>query len=279
MSQFVDDIEFRKLVAGRADVDLVQLMLELAGDAYPDLDRMDCLIELDRIAVACDLRQSIFARPAPIRERLEAISRQLYDVEGFHGNREAYYDPANSYLNEVLARRCGIPISLGVVYIAVARRAGVKMFGVNTPGHFVVGCMSEGEVLYVDPFNGGDVLDYCECRRRVERVLGQPDVLTSANFQPACPLEIGVRVLRNLKAAYAMESNWSAALPVQRRLATLLPRCAAEQRDLGLLYLRTGQPYRALNLLEGYMATCGSEQAAAVQTSVRTARKMVAELN
>jgi len=279
MSQYVDDIEFNKLVAGRADIDLVQLMLELAGDAYPDLDRMGCLIDLDRLAVACDLRQSIHASPVSIRDRLEAISRQLYDVEGFHGNRDAYYDPANSYLNEVLARRCGIPISLGVVYMAVARRAGVKMFGVNTPGHFVLGCLAEGEVLYVDPFNGGDVLDFYECRRRVERVLGQHDVLSSANFQPACPLEIAARVLRNLKAAYAMESNWQAALPVQRRLASMLPRCAAEQRDLGLLYLRTGQPYRALNLLEDYMASCGSDQAAAVQTSVRTARKMVAELN
>jgi regulator of sirC expression with transglutaminase-like and TPR domain len=279
MSQYSNDIEFSKLLAGRCDVDLVQLMLELAGDAYPDLDRMGCLIDLDRLAVACDLGRSAHGWGAPVRQRLEAISRQLYEVEGFHGNSDAYYEPENSYLNQVLARRCGIPISLGIVYMAVARRAGVKMFGVNTPGHFVLGCLAEGEMLYVDPFHGGDVLEFCECRRRVERVLGQCGVLTSANFQQAAPLEIAARVLRNLKAAYAMQNNWSAALPVQRRLAALLPRCAGEQRDLGLLYLRTGQPYRALHLLEDYMAVCGSDQAAAMQTSVRTARKMVAELN
>ncbi len=142
MSEFDGYPEFNKLVAGRSDVDLVPVMLELAGDAYPDLDRVDCLLQIDHLAVACgDLRTT--QATLSTRERLATISRVLYEVEGFHGNREAYYEPQNSYLNEVLARRCGIPISLGVLYMAVAARAGLKMFGVDMPGHFVIGRQGE----------------------------------------------------------------------------------------------------------------------------------------
>jgi len=124
--------EFSKLLSGRPEIDLVQFMLELAADAYPDLDRIGCLMEIDRLGVSCcDYAAAQASRGT--RARLTAISQFLYGVEGFHGNRDDYYEPQNSYLNEILARRCGIPISLGILYMAVAARAGVKMFGVNTP--------------------------------------------------------------------------------------------------------------------------------------------------
>ncbi|MEX0678127.1 MAG: transglutaminase-like domain-containing protein [Pirellulales bacterium] len=245
MTQFEANCEFDKLLAGRREIDLVQFMLEIAADAYPELDRVGCLLEIDRLGVACrDLCDGCASGRVP--ERLAAVSRLLYDVEGFHGNREAYYEPQNSYLNEVLARRMGIPISLGILYMAVAGRAGLKMFGVNTPGHFVVGCCSGGEPVFVDPFHGGDVLDQHACQRRIERMVGQKDVVRREHFRAAAPVDIAARVLHNLKAAHACEQRWPQVLRVQERLAALLPQIPQERRDLGLVYLRLGQPSKAL---------------------------------
>jgi regulator of sirC expression with transglutaminase-like and TPR domain len=104
-------------------------------------------------------------------------------------------------------------------------------------------------------------------------------VLGDEHFRPASALEIGARVLRNLKAAYVMDNQWVSALPVQQRLALLLPDAPDERRDLGLMYLRTGDPTRALALLEKYLARCSDEQAQAVQPYLRAARRMAAELN
>ena len=276
MSKFAADIEFSKLLAGRPDVDLVQLMLEFAADAYPDLDRLGCLLEIDRLGVACE---DLACRSSGDgREQLEAVSRLLYEVEGFHGNRDAYYEPQNSYLNEVLARRRGIPISLGIVYMAVAARVGLRMFGVNTPAHFVVGCRTSEGVLFVDPFTGGEVLDREACKERIESLVGHKGVVMNEHFRPAGSLDIAARVLRNLKAAYAMQNSWAEIVSVQRRLAALLPECLEERRDLGLIYLRTGKPQQALSLLENYVAVCASD-APALATTLRTARKMCAELN
>jgi regulator of sirC expression with transglutaminase-like and TPR domain len=253
-------------------------MLELAADKYPSLDRVGCLLELDRLGVEC-AAQPAFAGFGTVAERLAAISHVLYEVEGFHGNQESYYDPRNSYLNEVLSRRTGIPISLGIVYLSVAARAGLRLYGVNTPGHFVLGCRGGGELLFVDPFSGGEVLDRQGCARRVEEVLGEKDVLREEHLRPAPPRDIVARVLRNLKAAFALENNWQGALCAQTRLAALLPRCSDEQRDLGLIYLRAGHPNKALPLLEQSLGCCASEHTELLRASLRTARKLVAEMN
>ena len=176
-------------------------------------------------------------------------------MAGFRGNQDSYYDPRNSYLNDVLARRLGIPISLAIIYTAVGRRAGLDLYGVGTPGHFVVGCRgSGGETLYVDPFTDAAILDEAACRERIHQVLGQTDVLTDEHFRPATTREIAARVLRNLKAAHAMRDAWPAALPVQLRLTSLLPDVLDERRDLGLIYLRNNDPHRATALLEQYVA-------------------------
>jgi regulator of sirC expression with transglutaminase-like and TPR domain len=278
MTQFDASPEFAKLLAGRDEIDLVQFMLELAADAYPDLDRVGCLLEIDRLSVAC-CDHAAGRAMASVRERLTAISETLYEVEGFHGNREAYYEPQNSYLNEVLARRCGIPISLGILYMAIAARAGLRVFGVNAPGHFVVGCLHNAGTLFVDPFTNGDVLELAACKQRIERVLGKPGALADEDFYAAAPLDIAARVLRNLKAAYAMQDCWPEVLRVQQRLSALLPQIPQECRDLGLIYLRLGEPTKALPVLEQYLDVCGSEQAAALEPSLHAARRMIAELN
>lgn len=278
---FASDVEFHKLVSRRDDVDLVELMLEFAADAYPGFDRLGCLEEFDRLGGQARTRLAELA-PADdsLAARLEVLSRLLCVEERFRGNDESYYDPRNSHVNEVLSRRLGIPISLAIVYMAVAARAGVATYGVAAPGHFVVGAGAEDDAWYVDPFHGGVVLDREACRRRIEEVLGERDVLRDEHFRPAAPWEIGARVLRNLKAAYVMDNQWLKALPVQERLVLLLPEAPDERRDLGLMYLRNGRPQQALPLLEEYVARhCQRDQAEALQPYLRSARRMLAELN
>src|SRR6185295_12356636 len=194
MSHFETSPEFAKLVAGSCDIDLVQFMLEIAEDAYPHLDRVGCLMEIDRLGVVCGDHPDC-CDAATVRGRLQAVSETLYDIEGFHGNRDEYYEPENSYLNEVLARRCGIPISLGILYMAVAARVGLRMFGVNAPSHFIVGCHAPEGDLFVDSFSMGDILNRRACQARIERLLGQPGALTNDHFQPAAPRDVIVRVL------------------------------------------------------------------------------------
>lgn len=278
MTHDQSNCEFGKLLAGQREIDLVQFMLEIAADAYPDLDRVGCLMEIDRLGVACHDKVAR-CTCGDARKRLAAVSRVLYEVEGFHGNRDAYYEPQNSYLNEVLARRQGIPISLGILYMAVAGRAGLATFGVNTPGHFVVGCATGGKPLFVDPFGGGDVLDLAECTCRIEQAIGRRGVVGREQFRPAAPIEIAARVLHNLKAAHALENGWPQVLAVQQRLAALLPECPQERRDLGLVYLRLGQPNQALRIWDSYLKSCGSAQADAIAPSIQAARRMLAESN
>lgn len=277
MSEFEASPEFTKLLERPSDIDLVQLMLELAGDAYPALDRVGCLMEIDRLGVAC-CDQLAVRGATSVREQLEAISHVLYDIEGFHGNRQSYYEPDNSYLNRVLEARQGIPISLGILYMAVAARAGVKMFGVNTPGHFVIGCRDSASTWYVDAFHGGQVLDRKACKRRIEKMVG-PGCVTCDDFRPAATVDVVARVLRNLKSAYARANSWCRALGVQRRLAALLPRVAEEQRDLALVYLRVGEPRKALATLEACAAVCPCAQAEILAPGMHAARRMIAELN
>ncbi len=273
------DIEFSKLLADQTGINLVRLMLEFAVDAYPELNRRECLAEIERLGREARERVADLGPHATLHQKLSAVSAFLYRDEGFHGNRDAYYDARNSYLNEVLARRTGIPITLGIIYMAVAQAAGLPVFGVSAPGHFVLGCADLDERLFVDPFSDGDVLTRNACRRRVERINGEPDSLEEAHFRPAGVREIAVRVLRNLKAAYAMENQWRDVLPVQQRLTLLLPDASDEQRDLGLVYLRTGYVTPALDLLEDYMQQADPEQAEMVAPYLRAARRMQAEMN
>lgn len=273
------DIEFGKLLADRSGINLVRLMLEFSTDAYADVDWMTCLAEIDRLGQAAAERVSQLDPDATLRARLQEVSRLLYDDEGFRGNKDDYYDPSNSYLNEVLSRRAGIPITLGIVYMAVAQLAGLNVYGVSTPGHFVLACEQDGQTLYIDPFGRGDVLTKGACRRRIERINGQPDSITDEHFQPASVRDIAVRVLRNLKAAYAMQNRWTEALPVQKRLTLLLPDLPDERRDLGLIYLRTGHAQRAIQMLRDYVRECTEDDARLIAPYLRTALRLQAEMN
>lgn len=287
MSHAAENSEFCKLCAGQSQVNLVRLLLEFAADAYPHLCFSTCEQQVARLGEAARLAaseelawhqaQRRSASREECRQRLSAVSRLLYEQEGFHGNEQDYYDPRNSYLNEVLRRRTGIPITLAIVYLAVAERAGLPCYGVGAPGHFLVGCSSARGALYVDPFIKGEILCGGECRRRVEAISGR-GACSPESLAPASHRDIAARVLRNLKLAYAKRERWNEALPVQKRLVCLLPEALEERRDLGLILLRTGEPWSALTHLREYV----EERPAArceMEPFLRTARRMTSELN
>lgn len=284
MDWFNDDVEFLKLCRGRRDVDLVALSGELARDAYPQLDLTPTLAELARLGEAARVSVERLPATAGTADRLRAVSDVLYDVEGFAGNDDDYYDPRNSYINDVVRRRRGIPISLAVVYAEVARRAGVPTFGVGAPGHFVLASADPPsaageEPWFIDPFSRGSVLTPSECIELIEDRNGRQFRVSLEHLRPTSAWEIGLRMLRNLKYCHAKRNAWTAALPVQQRLVMLLPNLAVERRDLGLIYLRCGEPRRALEQLEPYVAACPEEERVELAGFIKTARRLLAELN
>jgi regulator of sirC expression with transglutaminase-like and TPR domain len=277
---FAHDTQFQKLLRGETNVDFVALLLEYARDAYPDLDFAPTCEALDALGDQARGRLQNLPPAAHDADRLRALSRFLYQTAGFRGNDAEYYDPQNSYLNDVVRRRLGIPITLGILYMAVAERAGIAMFGIGAPGHFVIGRRTEDdEIWYVDPFTSGKVLDRDGCFSAVEERLGENGVLDAEHLRPATTIQIAVRVLRNLKACHVMRDDWRAALPVQRRIALLEPDTPAEQRDLGLIALRAGDPREARRLLEDYSAQSPAAEQAELERYIKAARRMSAELN
>ena len=164
----------------------------------------------------------------------------LFEEEGFRGNGEEYYDPRNSFLNDVLARRLGIPITLSVITIEVARRVGLAVEGVGLPAHFVVAAAVDGDEVVVDPFGGGRVIDRKDAEAIVARALGRPVKLTDAHFGKTPRTEIVTRMLNNLKAIYAQRREWGKALGVIDRLLVIEDGNAAlkREREAALVELR-----------------------------------------
>jgi regulator of sirC expression with transglutaminase-like and TPR domain len=252
LGRFSGSPEFQRLITGGGPVHLARIALEIAQDAYPELD-LD--FYLQRIA---ELTERVRARCAPgakVRDVLGQINWVLFVEEELRGNREDYYDPRNSYLNEVLDRRLGIPISLSVLYWAVAEPLGLLVAGVNLPAHFMLRVHDGERFWLVDPFHGGDVLDRSSCERRLAGILHHPVALLDSTLA-ACSIPVLVtRMLRNLKAIYVGREDVLSALPVQRRLAALNQQDADELRDLAMFCIQADRPGEALDPLQAYLDT------------------------
>ncbi len=253
---FQNSPEFLRLIRGQDEPDLVRLCLEFAADAYPGLDRRAYAARIDSLAVRIRDR---CPEGAKLRHILGQIQWVLFVEERFRGNHEEYGDPRNSYLNEVLDRKLGIPISLSTLYLAVSERIGLEMWGVNLPGHFVVGCGPRESPIYVDPYHEGIILDRDGCIRRVTQVLGRPPRLDRSAFDPCPTWLMAARMLRNLKAAYLRENDFAQGLPIMRRLAWLLRDQPEERRDLGIACLKTDRAGEAIAHLSAYLKTANDE--------------------
>jgi regulator of sirC expression with transglutaminase-like and TPR domain len=250
-----DEPRSRKLfsdMVGRPDeaVDLAQAALLIACEEYPGLDPSRYVARLDEMGDA--LRQRLEGGQPP-EAVIAALNRYLFDEEGFHGNAKDYYNPRNSFLNDVLDRRTGIPITLSTVYMEVASRVGLNIVGVGLPGHFIVKAAAAGREILIDPFQNGAVLSEEDCQRRVDRVF-KGRVKVEAEMLAGCRRkDILERMLRNLKLIYSKREDWPRALGVVELLLRLQPESAEDLRDRGLLYAALDCYALAVRDLETYL--------------------------
>ena len=236
--------------------DLAPAALAIARVEYPALDIEGYLDSIDRMG---DVAASRVSRAgARGSDAIRVLNEYLYDDQRFTGNRERYDDPRNSFLNEVLDRRTGIPISLAVVYLEIARRAGVAVDGVNFPGHFLLRASANdprprGDVLIVDPFHGGALLSEVDCREMLRQHVGEEAAFDRHLLEPATRHEIVIRMLVNLKRLYVRMRSFPQARFVADLLLTVDPSAVSELRDRGLLAYHLQDFGAALRDLETYL--------------------------
>lgn len=185
--------------------------------------------------------------------RVEALNRFLFEDRGFRGNVEDYYDPRNSFLADVLERRAGLPIALSLLYVEVGRRAGLPLRGVSFPGHFLVRYDAEGDVLFIDPFRQGRLLETEALEELLEGVTGRPTALNPAFLRPAPDREILARMLRNLKGIYVASEQLAKLVEVLDALLSLVPDSALDRRDRGLAHYEMGHWEAARKDLTAYV--------------------------
>lgn len=233
-----------------AEIDLAEAALLIAAEEYPQLAPEPYLRRLDELAERA--RDRLWDETAPI-VMLQEVSRVLFEEEGFRGNRMEYYDPRNSFLNNVIDRRMGIPITLSIVYLEVGWRLGIPLHGVNFPGHFLVRYAGEAVQLLVDPFQSGMVRFEDESQGLLDHVYGgsvrmQPDFLRAAD---RC--DILVRLLSNLKATYLNRRDDTRALAAIERILLVRPESADDERDRGIVLTRLGRDREAAAALQRYL--------------------------
>jgi len=230
-------------------IDLARACLMIAQGAYPELDVERYLGDIERMAMRLRGRMP---QTASAEERVVALNQFLYEDLGYWGNTDDYYDPRNSYLNDVIERKTGIPITLSILYMELGRRIGLPLEGVSFPGHFLVRLKLRGGMLVLDPFAGGAPQSEDDLRSRVKRVIpdGVADNLPAAELpldqflEPATNRQILSRLLRNLKGIYRKTDKPERMLDVLNRMLLVTPDASAELRERGYVYQRL-ECYRA----------------------------------
>jgi regulator of sirC expression with transglutaminase-like and TPR domain len=274
---FADSPEFRRLLAGNDRVNLARVALEIGRDAYPDIDIEAYLQKIQRFA---DRARSRFKADSSVRAILGQINWVLFVEEEFRGNREDYDDPRNSYLNEVLDRGLGIPITLSVVYRAVAEQLGLKMAGVNLPLHFMLRIDESGQSWFVDPFHGGAVYDRRGCEEKLSQIAEREVTLPDDAIESCSGRVLISRMLRNLKVIYGRTGEIASLLPIQRRLTALNRDEPGELRDLGVVCVQADRLGEAVEPLETYLELASdADDAGEIGDLLGAVRREVARWN
>ncbi|TAK48119.1 MAG: tetratricopeptide repeat protein [Betaproteobacteria bacterium] len=250
-AQLIDRIDVR--------IDLARACLLIAEDAYPGLDVEKYMTELERLALRL---RACLSQSAGAAEKVIALNQFLFDELGYSGNAEDYYDPRNSYLNEVIDRRTGVPLTLSVVYMELGRRIGLPLEGVSFPGHFLVRMKVRGGMLVLDPFAGGEPQSERDLRERLQRVvpagatgpLPVSELPLEQFLEPASNRQILARLLRNLKSIFRETDQPGRLLEVLNRALVVAPEATADLRDRGLVYHRLECYRAALRDLSDYVA-------------------------
>lgn len=215
-------------------IDLIEAALVIAEESYPDLDIGSYLQKFSALAQEA---QHTLKGAKTDKEHALQLCEFLFTQQGFVGSHKDYYDPRNSFLNEVLDRRLGIPISLALLYIGVAQRCGWEMYGINFPGHFLTKYVGQAEEIIIDPFMG-QIVDRTECQVRYQAIMRTQEILEEEYLQKAPSKEILVRMLRNLKSIYLKKNELESALSCCNRILLASPDSLIELRNRGLIYFQ-----------------------------------------
>lgn len=275
-ADFSQDPEFCKLLARRQDVDLTRAALELARDAQPHLD-FDHTITW--IGKRSDELRSHILRVRSDREMLRELVRCLAGTHGLHGDKQAFQRAECSYINRVIETGVGIPISLSIVYVAVAQAAGLELTGVAAPMHFLTRFDTVQGPLFVDAFHSGQVLNYDDCLEWMESLSGLTSDEIEKSLEPATPREVVIRMLNNLKALHVTQEDWGQAWNVQQRLLALHSRAFDQRRDLALIAIKTNRPGIAIDLLESCLKDCLPKDRPMLQTQLQVAEQNLSKWN
>ena len=270
----------RQIVSGPdEDISLAEAALLIAGHGYPDLNVNAYLSRIEELAYRLRL---ILDVGDSVSERISALNQFLFGDLGFAPNSDDYYDPRNSFLNEVLERRTGIPITLCVIYLELGRKIGLPLQGVSFPGHFLVKCAVPEGAVVLDPYSGGISLGLQDLQKRLREVRGGEvsraivaELLVSASNK-----EIIVRLLRNLKAIYLREHKLDRALPIVDWIIATMPEQTPELRDRGMIYQELECSRAALADFEEYLKRLPDcDDAEDIRTRIVELRLEAARLN
>jgi regulator of sirC expression with transglutaminase-like and TPR domain len=242
---------FREIVTRpEPEIDLAAAALLIAAEEYPQLTPDPYLRRLDELAER--VRDRVWDATPPV-VLLDDLSRVLFQEEGFSGNQDEYYDPRNSYLNDVLDRRIGIPITLSIIYLEVGWRLGIPLHGVNFPGHFLVRYDGEAVKLLVDPFQQGLVRFEDEAQDLLDHVYGGSVRMHRDFLRVADRRDILIRLLSNLKGVHQNRRDDERALSAIERILLIRPDSADEERDRGVVLTRLGREQDAAAALLRYL--------------------------
>ncbi len=251
--------------------------LIMALEEYPSLDIQEYLRRLDTLAARTEVLVGAERTAINI---IESINEVLFVQEGLRGNNEDYYDPRNSFLNEVLDRRLGIPISLSIIYMELARRMNFSIKGIGFPGHFLVKHVASDRDIIIDPFNLGRILTLDDCQELLDKIYSGAVSMNASLLQPMEKRTIITRMLYNLKSNYVQREQYTKAISTIDRILMLNPGVVTEVRDRGLLYMQTSLFAKALADLESYLdQAIAPEDTSYVQNHIKMLRGIVCASN
>jgi regulator of sirC expression with transglutaminase-like and TPR domain len=242
-------------------INLAKAALYIAQEEYPDLDPEEYLNALD--TMAAELEERLPRQRYPLKI-IDSINQYLYQDLRFAGNKQNYYDPRNSFLNHVIEQRLGIPITLSLIYLEVARRVDFLMVGVGMPGHFLIRPDIEEMEIFVDAFNDGEVMFIQDCQERLTQLYQQSVILKPEFLPTVTNRQFLLRMLTNLKIIYLKYKELEKALAAVERILLLFPGEILELRDRGLICYQLGRYPQAINDLEIYLAHLPNAQDAIV---------------
>ena len=258
-------------------VPLAEAALLMACEEYPQLELSPYLDRLDEFAEA--VRPKLQQRFSPL-DTIDALNDVLFGVFGFRGNTENYNDPRNSFFNDVLERRVGIPITLSAVYLEVARRVGFPIYGVGMPGHFLVRYDDRQQEFFVDPFNGGQILTREDCQQRFTEMFGNEQAFSDRMLSIVSPRQMLFRMLNNLKTIYLKAHTFEKSLAMVDMMLLANPEAIEQYRDRGIIKVQLRRFDAAVRDFEHYVKGApDSKDRPQVEEHLKELRRIRAMMN